>query len=144
MERVPYRVDATPDGRSQYGCPFCAYSQPDTESVRLHVKTAHVNRGIWFIESSERSVIPMADAWTLKTDPFDYLKSKPDGPHADLARRVLADRKGTKGLRQTIWRATDGTGLVNYECTMCRFATIDKADAEHHVITKHGIMEAEQ
>lgn len=81
------------------------------------------------------------EKWTLKADPFDYLKKNPDGPHADLARRVLAERKGTKGLRQTVWRATDGTGHVNYECTMCRFATLDKADAESHVVSKHQIVE---
>lgn len=30
--------------------------------------------------------------WTLKTPPEEYLEKHPDGPNAELARRVLAER----------------------------------------------------
>lgn len=92
----------------------------------------------------------MAEKWPLKSDPLDYAKDNPSGKHADLARKIVAERKGQKGLRQTVWRSpATGEGHVNYECTFsrlndngdrvfCQFATLDKLDAEEHV-RSHGL-----
>lgn len=75
--------------------------------------------------------------WPLKTSPVDYLQRYPDGPHAAVARGIMAGQIETdpKKLDPAVAGFVVGTwgGIPNYSCKLCPYATTDKALMQRHL-----------
>lgn len=74
--------------------------------------------------------------WKLKMNPVEYLKQHPEGPHAATARGILAGQlvKPEKVKpEEAAFRISSWAGMPNYECKICPFATLDKAQMQEHL-----------
>lgn len=88
--------DCRADGDSAVG--FSGYAVPGTEHERFWTSRERAEklcasgvavRVLPMEEPTEEAAEEVLEEWTLKSSPEAYLKRSPDGPQAELARRIL-------------------------------------------------------